>query len=108
MSEYKVSRMAGQALVPVVSKGLVVEVSGNFLARKTVKAQIVGVSGNFLRSARILDMTKPLQVTRVVGQVVVPLVVDTTITEIGVLVLKSQNDRVIPETTGAFLQTRQP
>lgn len=108
MSEYKVSRMAGQALVPVVSKGLVVEVSGNFLTRKTVKAQIVGASGNFLRSARILDMTKPLQVTRVVGQVVVPLVVDTTITEIGVLVLKSQNDRVIPETTGAFLQTRQP
>lgn len=108
MSEYKVSRMAGQALVPVVSKGLVVEVNGNFLARKTVKAQIIGVSGNFLRSARILDMSKPLQVTRVAGQVVVPLVVDTTITEIGVLVLKSQNDRVIPETTGAFLQTRQP
>lgn len=106
MSEYKVSRMAGQALVPIVSKSLVVEVNGNFLARKTVKAQIVGVSGNFMRSARILDMTKPLQVARVVGQVIVPVVVDTTVTEVGVLVLRSQQDRVIPDATGAVLQVR--
>lgn len=108
MSEFKVSRMAGQAVVPVMSKGLVVEVSGNYLTRRTVKAKITEVTGNYLRSARILDMTKPLQVSRVAAQVIVPVVVDTTVTEVGTLVLRSQKDRVIPDTTGAFLQTRQP
>lgn len=107
MSDFKVSRVAAQTVVPVVSKGLVYEVNGNYMKRRTVNAQIYEVAGNYMRDARILDMTKPLKVSAVRAQVIVPVVVDTTITEIGVLMLKSQNDRVIPETTGAFLQTRQ-
>lgn len=108
MSEFKVSRMAGQTIVPVVSRGLVVEVNGNYLTRRTVKAKVIEVAGNYLRSARILDMTKPLKVASVTAQVIVPVVVDTTVTEVGVLVLRSQKDRVIPDATGAFIQTRQP
>lgn len=108
MSEFKVSRVAGQVVLPVVAKQQVVELSGSYMKRRTVTARITDVTGNYMRSARILDMSKPLHVAGVCGQVIVPVVVETTLTEIGVLVLQSQSDREIPDATGAFLQVRMP
>ncbi len=108
MSEFKVSRVMGQVLLPVVPKLQVAELSGNYLVRRTVKAQLVELHGNYMRNARVLDMSKPLMVSRVAGQALTPVVVDTTLTEVTALVLQSQTDREIPDATGAFLQTRMP
>lgn len=108
MSEYKVSRVSGQVVLPVVAKQQMFELNGSYMKRKTVTARITELAGNYMRSARILDMTKPLHVAGVCGQMIVPVVVETTLTEIGVLVLQSQVDREIPDATGAFLQIRMP
>lgn len=105
MSEYKVSQTIGQAVVQNKAAANIAGASGNYLLKRQVQANLAGLAGNYLRDARILDMSKPLHVAELVGQILTRVVVPANLSDVSVIVMQNQTDRVIPPVAGGLFQT---
>lgn len=106
MSEFLLPGIKGQAIAKIVPAVQVSGVSGNYLLKLVPGVQVSHFTGNYLRDARILDMSKPLHVGDVKGQVIGTVTVEAKLTEVVALVLQSKDEREIPEAPGGLFQKR--
>lgn len=125
MSEFKVSNVNSQTLLRLnqtfsvsnVSSQTLIQPLGRAMFAKFPTMAMTGVrspmrmpnvAGMYMRSARLKDMSKPLYAARVSGQTLHQITTTAKLYYAGVLVLQAQQDREVPDATGAFFQTRMP